>query len=677
MTEGPHPSASSSNSVSTASSPRTTLASLSREDSTDVSLTSPDSARSERSGHRKMPGGSYESLEDGSRPFDSLSEGYLSDQVPGTVRAPRYPSTSKSTPLAPHRIAKIANSFGVHTPIPHSAPPAPFGARRSVSSGSFSRHHPRSTTATRLLLHVIPPTHFLSNDVEAPMLGGPRPQVRRGTLLPLHTTLQGQLEAIKREYNFPSIAGLVVYLLDAKEDEAAQEFMGPRISDEAWKLLWSRVMTMEREETQRGFLSPERMISSPSSPMDLEDGTSESDSHGHEAYGAEASNKPPGRRLIPLRIAESKKPIFSSPSTTTLSSTYSFASGESNSSLQRRLNNSAHPRSASLASRDSGSITSSRQLPSTPVVGKIEFDIDLEKGRWFEQWSQRKLGVTISSNLRQPGSSSVPPHHRVLISAERLAQKNAEGLRLSPNDSDNQPSSGYAPLDDGNDQYDDTERYGGAPKGIGLGLGLMGNDETDWQDLRSSQSPDVTSRPRGGPGSALNAALEGQIEEADPIAVTSATKDLEEVLAMWNDRSIDRSGSILFSNVLRGGLDNPFTDDIVTGQPSLGRRPTRQRTIPPPLYLHGVDGGEPSVEISQASPVSIHGSPSLGYLNGDVSAEHLSPADRTSILSDVSSGGDDADESDYSRNSQIALRKKLDNLEKVISALYLTLNWGL
>ncbi|KAF9513423.1 hypothetical protein BS47DRAFT_967421 [Hydnum rufescens UP504] len=510
------------------------------------------------------------------------------------------------------------------------------------------------------------------------MLGGPRAQARRGTLLPLHTTLQGQLEAIKREYNFPSIAGLVVYLLETKDDGTVEEPMGPRISDEAWKLLWSRVMLMEREESQRRFVSLEKTVSSPPSPMELEDGTSESDSHSHGAHAAEVSNHPPNRRLIPLRIGESKNIISSSPSTTTLSSTYSFASVESSPSLRRRLNNSPHPRSASLASGDAGSIASSRQLPSMPVVGKIEFDIDLEKGRWFEQWSRRKLGFTISSNRRTSGPSPVPAHHRLLISTERLAQQNTDRLHLpnpistsqssrrTPNDSDNDPPAEYTALHDEDDRYDATaEGNEDGSKGIGLGLGLVVNDEADWRDLRSSRGPDVTLRPHAASRVALNAFLDGQIEEADPIGVTSATKDLEEVVAMWNDHSVDHPDSISTPVTLNGEPEKLTPGGDLVAQSMLVRRLTRQRTIPPPLHLHGVDAGEPSVQISRASPTSIQSGASLGYLNGDISTEYLSPADRSSILSDVSSGGDDADESDHSRNSQIALRKKLDNLERV------------
>lgn len=640
-----------------------------------------------------MPGASYDPFGDEARLPDTTSEEYMSDQVSDTVHVPRYPGALKSTPLAPHRIARIANSFGVHTPVPHSAPISSFANRRSVSSGSsFSRHHSRSTTATRLLIHIIPPLHLpSSNGPEPPTLNGPRPQVRRGTLLPLHTTLQGQLEAIKREYNFPSIAGLVVYLLDAKDDEAAEEFIGPRISDEAWKLLWSRVFTMEREETQRSFLSPS-LISAPPSPMDIEDGTS-SDSHGHDTPSIR------DRRLLPLRTAQS---IRTSPSTTTLSSVNSFASNESSSSFPRRPGIITQQRSASLASGDFSSITSSRQLPPSPVVGKIEFDIDLQKGRWYEQWSQRKWGTpsSIPSGLsRRPSgsSSSVPPTHRVLISAERLAQKNADRLKLpntlfpsshsapitpiTPDDLDDESPAGYTPLDDddAHDEDDTNNRFGGIRRGGGLGLGMLNGDEDDWRDLQSSRGPSAPLKTRSGPAIELSPSLEGEIEEADPIGVNSATKDLEEVLQLWNARSGD---DLLSSSpppqlsspiALKSEMNNPFPDAATNGAPrppAGALRLQRQKSVPPPLYLHAGGMGDPSVEVSQASPTIQHtpDHASLAYLSGDVSNERLSAADRASVLSgvsDASSGGDDADESDHSRNSQVILRRNLDNLEKV------------
>lgn len=73
---------------------------------------------------------------------------------------------------------------------------------------------------------------------------------RRGVLLPLYPTLSAQLGAIAREYGLPSKGGLIVYLLELStelvSDGPHQAFVGgPRITDEAWQLLWSRLFELD------------------------------------------------------------------------------------------------------------------------------------------------------------------------------------------------------------------------------------------------------------------------------------------------------------------------------------------------------------------------------------------------------------------------------------------------
>lgn len=111
------------------------------------------------------------------------------------------------TRLSPRRLANLANALGVSTPIP---------ADNQIKI---------STTTSRSLLHVIPPSSLDS--------------FRRGTLVPLLSTLQAQLAAIAREYALPTTAGLILYLI-------IDDIPGPSISDHIWKLLWSRVLFSER-----------------------------------------------------------------------------------------------------------------------------------------------------------------------------------------------------------------------------------------------------------------------------------------------------------------------------------------------------------------------------------------------------------------------------------------------
>lgn len=81
---------------------------------------------------------------------------------------------------------------------------------------------------------------------------------RRGTLVPLYPTLSSQLAAIAREYGLPSTGGLVVYLLNTFDPSSAVPQPlpgsagfagegGPRISEAAWSLLWSRLFEEEEE----------------------------------------------------------------------------------------------------------------------------------------------------------------------------------------------------------------------------------------------------------------------------------------------------------------------------------------------------------------------------------------------------------------------------------------------
>ncbi|KIY69356.1 hypothetical protein CYLTODRAFT_442703 [Cylindrobasidium torrendii FP15055 ss-10] len=128
------------------------------------------------------------------------------------------------TPLPPDRLAKIANALGVATPVPASSSRAP------PSTSSY-------------LVHVVPPLSLphLNTSLAAappPSASGYHTHFRRGTLLPVYPTMQLQLAAIAREFALPSSAGLLLYLVESNEP-------GPRISDDIWKHLWSRVWKAE------------------------------------------------------------------------------------------------------------------------------------------------------------------------------------------------------------------------------------------------------------------------------------------------------------------------------------------------------------------------------------------------------------------------------------------------
>ncbi|KAJ7507846.1 hypothetical protein B0H11DRAFT_2218656 [Mycena galericulata] len=67
------------------------------------------------------------------------------------------------------------------------------------------------------------------------LASGPRHRLSQGLLMPLFPTMYGQLTAIAREYNFPSITGLCLYLHFTEHGITAT----PRISDDSWQMIWS------------------------------------------------------------------------------------------------------------------------------------------------------------------------------------------------------------------------------------------------------------------------------------------------------------------------------------------------------------------------------------------------------------------------------------------------------
>lgn len=191
--------------------------------------------------------------------------------VPSSGQRPSVPPLSlprftPSKPLSPNHLARIANALGVQVPTPprtagrNTITPSTsngFGRneRRPASANSNRPITPKVNSATRFLLYVVPPP-YLTSDMS--INTGPPSHFRRGSLLPLHATLQSQLAAIAREWSLPSTVGLVVYLLDVKHDISdgssgmENQWLGPRIGDEAWKLLWTGMLKAEREE----FMGP-------------------------------------------------------------------------------------------------------------------------------------------------------------------------------------------------------------------------------------------------------------------------------------------------------------------------------------------------------------------------------------------------------------------------------------
>ncbi|KAG8760307.1 hypothetical protein FRC14_003463 [Serendipita sp. 396] len=103
-----------------------------------------------------------------------------------------------------------------------------------------------SQRASRWLIVVTPPTTLNSEPVLGHTLAmGPPGRYQSGILMPLFPTMYGQLAAIAREFSLPSIAGVCLYLHVPESNIG----INPRISDEAWQLLWSPYFTTEEAAT--------------------------------------------------------------------------------------------------------------------------------------------------------------------------------------------------------------------------------------------------------------------------------------------------------------------------------------------------------------------------------------------------------------------------------------------
>jgi hypothetical protein len=566
-------------------------------------------------------------------------DGDTADNTNDKDGKPRYPGISANhRPLSPRRLAKLANAFGVSTPIPASliptTNPGTTLTRGATTSATLGR---RKTNASRLLIHVIPPSHFPSeNPTVSSSASGYHTQFRRGILTALYPTLQGQLGAIAREYGLPSTGGMVLYLLEAKDESIGDEFMGPRITDDAWKLLWSNVIKTDREETMRS-VSSQSMHSLPHFGPPTEREVSSSPEH--TVFDSPEKISPPSQ-LRPLRTARS---IVGS------------TSGDQQ---------DPHTRAPSLPtpSRSSTNTTNTTSSLSNPVVGKIEFDIDRRKAPWYDQWLQRTLsrmpspspGVSPLFQLTLSNSDTGSPAkdqdgnsirgdfltpNRLGPGRNRLNSNNSArsdgssqawfydrtytpGQKASDRSIDESGGSGYEALSDGSSDEEEGRVVQGVRRMKRDPLGdVFPSDGASWADLRDAPSSSTPRKKKRGKG--YSPALDEEVEEEQPSIPPQ--DDVSDVIGMLSSPI-----------ALKHGYEFPAgKGSRVHRSGSLSRR-----GIPPPLRLIGADG-RPAIAEDED--------------------------DDTSKDDTVET----PEEDDDWRQSQILMRKKLDDLEKVSLLLFL------
>ncbi|KAG8902974.1 hypothetical protein FRB99_003865 [Tulasnella sp. 403] len=619
-------------------------------------------------------------------PPKSSSSEKGSDSNSPVVR--RFPPAK---PLSPHHLARIANALGVQVPsIPSNATKSS-SRSASLTVGSHIRrpssansHRLRVNSATRFLLYVVPPAH-LSPELVGNT--GPSNQFRRGSLLPLHATLPSQLAAIAREYSLPSSVGLVVYLLDVKHDTFGQdgigeEWLGPRISDEAWKLLWAGMLRAEREEFDRTMSLYKH---SPSPSTDAKPGLPISNSSPNFVSPVDATQSSPPESVnglpdaaqpSPPKLANGLRPLLTEQSRAT------------SPSLTHSRTNTLRSESPAGSVRTATTAVSPL-LPSLPIVGKIEFDIDAAKATWYDSWSRRSgnqkdtnspekdkparvvpLPFQLNPNAKPPvkGSKKVPPSPLHPISPGLSVEAAQPHLDFS----DDEPA-----------EEADVPSVGDGLHGDPLG-DVFPSDHETWAEIRQEDAApgDATHPDRAGFLGRLT--IDGDFAgESSPKA--QPTDDFQEVLDLLNAKqgispgTETSPGDVSLSNFPIPPSDTPAVpapllgspivleenttsqedaprspdsvkspDSLTSGDSGKGRRPA-------PLILGPSDRIPPILEGLGPTP------PSTVRLAYDAPDDFATPPARRNVGGEFDSDGEVLDE--YAQEQQV--QKELDELEKV------------
>ncbi|EPQ60104.1 hypothetical protein GLOTRDRAFT_118518 [Gloeophyllum trabeum ATCC 11539] len=681
------------------------------------------------------------------------------------------------TPLPPHRLAKLANALGVSIPLPAGSSPNQSAFNLSASpntstSSLFPDNHRRSPTpsaastystygaqpTSKFLLHVIPPIH-LPHDSEqgdysdlAPPpshASGYHTQFRRGTLVPLYPTLQSQLGAIAKEYALPSTVGMILYLvsttprrqgalspqqsIDMGHGGMEGEEPGPRLSEEIWKLLWSRVARTEREEAGlgQGFGLGLGLGSNPSQDGGLR------------------------TLMTPLRV-ETPQPLTGYPATPSPSTPSSTSDLRAKSSIRSASQSEHEPETpdSSVSPSAEGPLdprAESLDLPGLhspsliPILAKVEFDIDRRKAQWYEPWirsrrnnlarradsrASRKRADskdTDASEARTPlelelvrGLQTASPAPSFALGKQGRRAVDVEEDDGQVSDSDHElefesPRGGYLPLSDSEPQdghvssfspshsdldSEEEEEEPTAPLARSVSTiheaqdpleDVFGSDADTWADIHADlQAGTQRRRPKipNDPDLALDGATLAEQEESE---YDDDQDDTVQVQELWEENGRPRLSVNIPDSPPQPGSKR-------TSSPKTAA--TIKKHVPPPLDIPPVPGDLALPDNSPLLPLSGDSS-KLAYLTGeqtpsesegssrDQSAERQerearvrSPTDERRegvVFEDLDLGldvsvlgpDDEYDENDpYDRRkSQYLMRAKLDEIEKALASL--------
>ena len=506
--------------------------------------------------------------------------------------------------------------------------------------------------ASKFLLHVVPPKDLAQAADESQYTplpataSGYHSQYERGTLVPLHRSLQGQLTAIAKEYALPSTLGLVLYLVsstpgpntvnptpnrDATLQEWESEGQGPRISDAIWKHICIRVLKVEREDSlafsSRAGTPDVGLIASQSSPSLL------------DSAAVSNSLKPLVSTCRLDTLTNSNCPITPSPTTT---SSFAFdPNTRSQSHLGRAPRSLAVPIDRDLSS--SPALTEPIPNPDAidlpglhsnsfiPVLAKVEFVIDQAKATWYDPWlrtrrlnhakraESRARGASLNNGEMSEDDRRAPINLRLVDKAQAEAdvpdflRKTEDYMRLEDDEveeamSERAEDEAYSQLDGDEDDDDDDDdeldnegiaaQFPPVPGAEDPLADVFGTDADTWAQIHAENRPVHESNPN-----VVELALDGAALTMAPLLEddeTTQPNDKEEVMKLWEGQSRPR-----------------LSVTIPHSPPSPALDTSNRKSAPPPLNLSaaalGSSLGLPTI-LTSPLPSSGDECASLAYL---------------------------------------------------------------
>lgn len=523
-------------------------------------------------------------------------------------------------------------------------------------------------------------------------------QFRRGILVPVYSSFQSQLSAIAKEYALPSTAGLILYLINnspqsppsglSQKSEALDETVdkpGPRISDDIWRHIWTRVIQVEQRDD---------ILPSPSFNPGLNS----------LKTGLASRSTPQLLDTTPLRPFVSTPTPDVPPLPSTSPSTPSTAFSQSKYVADSSPEDPETPDTSTPSNAfDAQQRAQSLDLPGLrspsliPILAKVEFDIDRRKAVWYEPWlrtrkanhakrTESRGGRKGSSEEGAEGQERQPPI-QLIIGRQQTASPMSVLKQEDANDSGYQQLSESGEMEDegGNSDEGETDQVA-LVNGKDPLADVFGTDADTWAGIHAANGEKQSSNPNV-VNLALTAAGLGALpsdsfqEPRSPLP-----PEEEEVRDLLNQMSRPVS-----SSTATGVLTSP------TSKHSSSSTHTAKKPVPPPLVLVPKDPANDLVVPSEPSPMpSTPGSIGLAYLNGDSSPEKSSEQEyvedefddqyapvRSSSESEKRAGtiyddldlgldpADDFDENDPNdrRRSQFLLKAKLDEIERTMAQL--------